>query len=188
MQQLLSQKSNLKRFLNDEQAERISRTFIGLYNLDPEEEKRRTKDEDEIDLDQVFKNVKEKPNNYVLKPQREGGGNNIYNEKIPAFLEKLEKENGLSSWILMDRIFPPSSEQIFFRDGKTKRAEAISELGIFSVFLGETSCVKDQNTPRKILLNEYAGYLLRTKSISENEGGVNQGSSAIDSICLNLNL
>ncbi|KAL8705121.1 MAG: hypothetical protein Q9201_001766, partial [Fulgogasparrea decipioides] len=46
--------------------------------------------------------------NYVLKPQREGGGNNIYGSKIPAFLDSLgDDQRKWRSHILMELIKPP---------------------------------------------------------------------------------
>ena len=44
------------------------------------------------------------PDLFVLKPQREGGGNNLYGEEI---LEKLRQRKGLAAYILMQRIRPP---------------------------------------------------------------------------------
>lgn len=44
------------------------------------------------------------PEAYVLKPQREGGGNNLYGEQL---LEKLRSRQGLAAFILMQRIRPP---------------------------------------------------------------------------------
>jgi len=49
----------------------------------------------------------------------------------------------------------------------------ISELGIYSVFLSDAN--------GKILLDEEAGHLLRTKLATTNEGGVAAGASALDS-------
>jgi glutathione synthase len=44
------------------------------------------------------------PDKYVLKPQREGGGNNLYGE---ALKQKLQEGEGLAAYILMQRLFPP---------------------------------------------------------------------------------
>ena len=40
----------------------------------------------------------------MLKPQREGGGNNLYGE---AAREKVAARTGLAAYILMQRIQPP---------------------------------------------------------------------------------
>lgn len=44
------------------------------------------------------------PDRFVLKPQREGGGNNLYGEALKA---KLQEGQGLAAYILMQRLFPP---------------------------------------------------------------------------------
>ena len=48
----------------------------------------------------------------------------------------------------------------------------VSELGIFGVFLAEDE---------KILSNEFAGHLMRTKQTFNNEGGVSAGYAGLDS-------
>jgi len=42
----------------------------------------------------------------VLKPQREGGGNNVYKDDIPAFLATLLRKER-EAWIAMELIVPP---------------------------------------------------------------------------------
>ncbi len=50
--------------------------FTGLYSLDADE-----------NGDDAVKMALENPEKYVLKPQREGGGNNVYGSDIPRVLE-----------------------------------------------------------------------------------------------------
>jgi len=75
---------------------------------------------------------------YVLKPQREGGGNNIYGADIPAALlgmTELER----SAWVLMERIFPPISKGYMVRPGGPvipEIVDLVSELGIFGAIIG----------------------------------------------------
>jgi len=45
-----------------------------------------------------------RPDDFVLKPQREGGGNNLYGEKLQ---QRLRNQKGLAAYILMQRIRPP---------------------------------------------------------------------------------
>lgn len=47
------------------------------------------------------------PEKYVLKPQREGGGNNVYGEEIREAVTAMRHSEERSAWILMDRILPP---------------------------------------------------------------------------------
>jgi len=44
------------------------------------------------------------PEDFVLKPQREGGGNNLYGEQLQ---QRLGQRTGLAAYILMQRIRPP---------------------------------------------------------------------------------
>lgn len=44
------------------------------------------------------------PDDFVLKPQREGGGNNLYGAELAA---RLAQREGLAAFILMQRIRPP---------------------------------------------------------------------------------
>ncbi|KAL8718443.1 MAG: hypothetical protein Q9225_004427, partial [Loekoesia sp. 1 TL-2023] len=59
--------------------------------------------------------------NYVLKPQREGGGNNIYGTKIPSFLISLgDDKRRWRGHILMELIKPPTLRNTIFRNGQTQ--------------------------------------------------------------------
>ncbi|KAG6364546.1 hypothetical protein INS49_006147 [Diaporthe citri] len=113
---------------------------------------------------------------YVLKPQREGGGNNCYRAAIPPFLKGLPEAHW-KSYILMELITPPPVSNIILRNGKLEQGGVICELGIYG------SCVWDQGTG-KILHNEEAGYLLRTKGDQSEEGGVAAGFGCMDSCSL----
>ena len=95
-----------------------------------------------------------------MKPQREGGGNNIYNEgtillpsppclpHLPLLSSFTNQENldlkkaletmtpeQLSAHILMDRIRPPAISTHVLRDGKLGTMNAVYELGIYGGFL-----------------------------------------------------
>ena len=56
-----------------------------------------------------------RPEGYVLKPQREGGGNNFYGEELAGRLREAEPAlSDLSDLILMQRIMPPIQVQFKF--------------------------------------------------------------------------
>lgn len=77
IQQALAKPGILKRFLdNDEKIEAVKEIFTGLYSLDANEEG-----------EEAVKRALKNPEKYVLKPQREGGGNNIYGQDIPSALK-----------------------------------------------------------------------------------------------------
>ncbi|KAK9370130.1 glutathione synthase [Lipomyces kononenkoae] len=118
------------------------------------------------------------PEKYVLKPQREGGGNNVYREKIPGYLRELNDETLWRGYILMELIEPPQDVQnAIIRAGKVRKGNVISELGVFG-------CVLWDITTHEIKQNFEAGWLLRTKFADSEEGGVAAGFGSIDSVLL----
>ncbi|KAG1858780.1 glutathione synthase [Suillus subalutaceus] len=123
----------------------------------------------------------------VLKPQREGGGNNVYREAIPTFLDALPAEER-EAWIAMEMIETPRGVSGYLvraspsssgtdnasTEKKVVRAEVISELGFFGYALfGEGEVVERE-----------VGWLVRTKGTESNEGGVAAGFSVLDSVVL----
>jgi hypothetical protein len=115
------------------------------------------------------------PENYVLKPQRDGGGHNIYKSDIPEFLNSI-REDEYKSYTLMELIPTASQRNAIIREGRVIEGEVISELGVYGTILSDT----DGN----IEMNEEAGYLLRSKVKGVDEGGVAAGFGCLDSVCL----
>jgi len=167
VQQELAKEGILEKFLGDKaQMDSVRDIFTGLYSLD----------NDEIG-DRNFQKALENPDKYVLKPQREGGGNNVYGADIKPFLEKIKNSDERCAYILMDRISPPILKNYMVRPGSNEaiKADCISELGIFGYVIG---------TKNKILENKQVGHMLRTKLSHVNEGGVAAGLGALDSVYL----
>ncbi|PWZ34337.1 hypothetical protein Zm00014a_025173 [Zea mays] len=163
IQQELAKPNVLERFLkSEEEIEKVRKCFAGLWSLDDED---------------IIKTAVEKPELFVLKPQREGGGNNIYGLDLRETLVRLQKEGGdaLAAYILMQRIFPKASPAYLVRGGVCHEGLAISELGIYGAYLRN----KD-----KVVINEQCGYLMRTKVSSSDEGGVAAGFAVLDSLYL----
>lgn len=167
VQQALAKPGILKRFLSDdEKIDRVQDIFTGLYSLDKDE-----------GGDEAVEMVLKSPEGYVMKPQREGGGNNIYGSDIPPVLTKMT-ETERSAYIIMERISPPISRSYMIRPGGVfppEIVDMVSELGIFGAIIG---------TKDKILYNHQCGHMLRTKLSSANEGGVAAGLGALDSVFL----
>lgn len=129
------------------------------------------------------------PEHYVVKPQREGGGNNLFGADVAAALQCVQSSPGqqhqqnasmtqeeLAGYILMERVFPRAEPAVFLRNGKTIEVPAaISELGVYSVLLSRG----DGSSPP--LLSAAAGHLLRTKAVGSDEGGVAAGYAVLDS-------
>lgn len=121
---------------------------------------------------------------YVLKPQREGGGNNVYRKDIPTFLSSIAKTQW-PAYILMEMIEPPAMSNVVLRNGELHKGGVISELGIYGCCLWQSKIEAGEHIGvTKILQNFQAGYLLRTKGDQSQEGGVAAGYGAIDSVCL----
>ena len=147
----------MERFLAPEPAALLRACFAGLWALDGD------------GADATVAMALADPQAFVLKPQREGGGNNLYGDELEA---RLRSGEGLGAFILMRRIRPPCSPALFMRTGRAAPAAALGELGVYSVYLrsGET-----------VLLNAPAGHLLRTKTADSDEGGVAAGFAVLDS-------
>lgn len=164
---------HLKRFLpDDEVASKVLATFAPIYPLDDSEAGQEAA---KLALDPAS------AVRYVLKPQREGGGNNIYRKAIPPFLEKLPKTHW-PAYILMEMIEPPPLKNAILRNGELQRGGVIGELGVYGVCLWRNG--SSGNDAGEVLHNWEAGYLLRTKGDQSEEGGVAAGFGAVDSCCL----
>ncbi|OTB20637.1 hypothetical protein K445DRAFT_50775 [Daldinia sp. EC12] len=161
-----SNPSVLSRYLSKNSASisDLANTFTNIYPLDDTEAGLKAR---KIAVDP------ELCKGYVLKPQREGGGNNIYRSAIPPFLKSVP-ESHWPSYILMELITPPPVRNTILRNGKLEQGGVICELGIYG------TCIWDQQS-KVILHNERAGYLLRTKGDQSEEGGVAAGFGCMDS-------
>lgn len=165
IQQLLTNSKNLSKFLSESECHEISDTFCKIYPLD-----------NSVEGEHAKKLAFERPEEFVLKPQREGGGNNIYKEDIPTFLKKLPEEDW-EAYILMELIHPKTHSNIILRNGELIKNGIVSELGVFGSYLFNEKT-------GQILDNETSGHLLRSKISSSNEGGVAAGYGCVDSLYL----
>ncbi|KAF2203700.1 glutathione synthase [Delitschia confertaspora ATCC 74209] len=164
---------HLKRFLPDEErASQVLATFAPIYPLDQSEAGLEARD---------LATNPESAVRYVLKPQREGGGNNIYRKSIPEFLKKLPQSHW-PAYILMEMIEPPPARNAILRNGEVQKGGVICELGVYGVCLWRNG--SKEGDKGEILENWEAGYLLRTKGDQSEEGGVAAGFGAVDSCCL----
>ena len=121
----------------------------------------------------------------VLKPQREGGGNNVYKDSISPFLDTLP-DSEREAWIAMRLIHPPPAlGNYLVRSGSGEegagRRDVISELGIFGWALWS---VDGAGTGAQVKEEREVGWLVRTKGKESNEGGVAAGFSVLDSVML----
>ncbi len=189
IQAALCKPNILERYLSIDEAALVKKCFASQYSLGDEEVRVLARD--------AIQQAKADGSRWVLKPQREGGGNNYYNANLSVFLQEHEGKPELSGmpcphsalkaltdamwvwvltgYVLMQRIFPRQAQTLFYRQGKGLLSPSISELGIYGAYLG---------TPSSVVLNEYSGYLLRTKAEGVDEGGVATGYSVLNSVAL----
>jgi glutathione synthase len=171
--------TDLERFVPDtEKRNLIQKTFSPIYPMDQSAAGLKAR---EIALNP------ETAKKHVLKPQREGGGNNVYRAKIPSFLQEIG-EDKWPAYILMEMIETPPAQNAIFRNGEVQRGGVICELGIYGVCLWRNpkfdSQTSGSNGQGEVVVNREAGYLLRTKGDQSEEGGVAAGFGAVDSVCL----
>ncbi|KAM6924711.1 glutathione synthetase [Xenentodon cancila] len=163
VQQVLAKPGVLEKFFPDqpEAVKQIRATFAGLYTLDMGPEG-----------DKTVASALAAPDRFVLKPQREGGGNNIYGSQICQVLEAVKGSTERTAYILMDKINPtPEQNYLLRRDARLTISSCLSELGVFGAYVRRGG---------DMLLNECVGHLLRTKSSEDSDGGVAAGVAVLD--------
>ncbi|XP_068696198.1 glutathione synthetase-like [Montipora foliosa] len=164
VQQVLASPGVLERFISDEEAvNKIRSTFTGLYTLDEGPEG-----------DKAVQMAMEEPDRFVLKPQLEGGGHNVFGEDIVKTLTGTADVKERSKFILMDKIQPPVAKNYIVRAELPQPvlADVVSEIGFFGILISRGD---------EILVNREVGHLMRTKSIDHQDGGVCSGRANLDS-------
>lgn len=173
-QQTLNNQQELERFLTTKDAERLMKVYCKIWPIDADSS-----------IGQEGYNMGlTHPNNLVLKPQREGGGHNIFGQDIKPFLEGLKDKDKRAQYILMEHINSPSEKNwLLLHDDDDEDStklnnhnQLISELGIFGAILGENNS--------HIRSNKSGGYLIRSKKFGVNEGGVASGYAGLSSLML----
>lgn len=160
VQQVLAVPGRLEKYVDSETANEMRSSFAGLYPLD-----------DSTEGLAAYKFALSNYEDLVMKPQREGGGHNIYGEDILDALKKLSPTER-NAYILMDLIKSPPLDNLMVREGKIITGEVVSELGIYGTYIADGG---------KEILNHTGGHLLRTKATTTREGGVAAGFAVIDS-------
>lgn len=161
VQQALAHPGAVERFVGSRTAAKLRTCFAGLWGLGPGEE----------DEAKIIEMACKDPEAYVLKPQREGGGNNFYGKDVAIKLKELSSEER-GAYILMQRILPKLQTSVMMRAGSVQVMPGLSEFGFYSVYLGDG---------RRSYLSAHAGHLVRTKADGVDEGGVAAGYAVISS-------
>lgn len=163
IQQVLAKPGMVEQFISPQDAARVRETFVGMYELD-----------ETIDEKPLYQVASESPGQYVLKPQREGGGNNFYDNEMVSRLKSMSEQER-KAYILMERIQSPAERSILVVDRVAEETDTVSEVGRYA------ACFHDGE---KIRFNRDIGYLVRTKAADQNEGGVCAGYACLNSLCL----
>ena len=190
VQQVLANASVLQKYLSPAAAEQLMTLFAGIWPLE----------EDDDATKSIIAKAIANPDAYVLKPQREGGGNNHWGDELVKTLKEATVDER-AAYILMARIRAEPSLQALMKMGKVHNGPCLSELGIYGVILSDGSeksgvdaaaVVKNGQTESEAddtatpngavpIINYFAGHLLRTKLEGMNEGGVAAGFSCLNS-------
>lgn len=173
IQQVLASEEGkqLKQFCNgEEEFEEVRNIFAGLWGFSGDE------NEDKKIIDMALAN----PGKFVFKPQREGGGNNLYGNDLVNALKTMGGEER-ACYILMERIFPPEFTQTLVKGGEVVYdGDCVCELGIFGVSL---RCF--DNDENLLPTERRKGFIVRAKMAKTDEGGVAAGYAFLSSPILN---
>ena len=146
----------------------ILRFFGGIYYI---------RDMNDEAKKELFSKIKSDPTKYILKPMREGGGNNIYGDKLTQLIPEEGNEPGdlLKISVIVDKIDSAVHESIVLRNEKISVQNSISEFSIYGIVLSNENI---------FILNKSSSFLVRTKNKDEIEGGIMEGAGAVDLPCL----
>ena len=162
---------------SDETTATLKNLFKGLWSLED-------LNKEGAEVNAVVEKALQNPEEFVLKPQKEGGGNNFFDAELRENLLRAKAEIGsqesiLSTYLIMERIHPPMIDTLMLRNGEVTKHRSLSEFGFFSAVFTRNAPV-DQTPQKETIANEILGTLMRTKASHHNEGGVNAGFSVID--------
>jgi glutathione synthase len=170
IQLVLSRQSVLERFASATVAERLARTCVAFSKLD--EPMLAAGGPQRLGREAAL----HAPDDWVLKPHREGGGNNFFGEQMMSQLQSMSQADA-AAYILMEKIRQPVFESVRLVEGQAIPCRCVTELGFFSTAYFDAGAAQ----PR--FLNT-EGYLLRTKDESTDEGLVLGGFSFLDTVRL----
>ncbi|XP_033113842.1 glutathione synthetase-like isoform X2 [Anneissia japonica] len=111
---------------------------------------------------------------FVLKPNREAGGNNLFGNEIFKKLTEFKDSPERTKYILMEKIVPVKVKGYLVKQLKpaVTLQELSYELGIFGAVVGNNN---------GIVHNRQIGHLLRTKPAEANEGSLLAETAVMDS-------
>ncbi|MGE0494397.1 MAG: hypothetical protein AB7S38_34615 [Vulcanimicrobiota bacterium] len=161
----LARRELLEQFVSPEVADRLLKSMVGFANLGQEIEWHGQKaPARELAL--------ANPDAWVLKPHREGGGNNYFGDQMVAKLGSIT-EREAEAFILMEKIVQDPFRSVRLVNHEPVPCECFTEMGFFGL-------AYYPDVEREPVFNQARGYLLRTKDTSMDEGLVLGGFSFLD--------
>ncbi|CAD7954197.1 unnamed protein product [Amoebophrya sp. A25] len=203
-------------------ARRILDVTATQYDLEEQIETCLSPDADGERARALIGSVYANPEKWLLKPQREGGGNNLFGQDMLDYIksrgaaassvsetENAKQNGGAEShaattttcpttndenyYILMKKIETiPEPNVLFLTDeGASFKADAVTEVGLFSVFFRDPEDIKLEEDSTNSLnkkhfvppqgeINEMVGIFQRAKRSSSDEGGICAGHGFLD--------
>ena len=146
----------------------ILRFFGDIYNI---------RDMPVNEIKELFNKIKNEPEKYILKPMKEGGGNNITADKLKELIpdEDSEISDLIKNSVIVKKIESYEHEGLILKNEKINLQNSISEYSIYGIVLTEND---------NFIMNKSVSFLLRTKDKDNVEGGIIEGAGAIDIPCL----
>ena len=163
IQQKLCEPGVVEKYIKDPSiVKRIRATFAEQIPLDGSD-----KAQEAIAL------VRKNPKLYVLKPNKEGGGNNFFDNDILPVIKSMENTEEMKNYILMQRLNPPDLPICLIHPSRnTHLTNGNSELGVFGYYV---------KVDGQVEMNLEGGHVLRSKDQKDNECGVSSGIGYVDS-------
>ncbi len=156
VQQELTNPEALQLFLNSQQIQKLKKCYVALRKWGKD----------------IAQQVLQNPDGYVLKPQREGGGNNFFGQEIVKAVSSFSQKE-LEAHIVMEYIPAQRHDARLLVNESLTCEKCVTEVGIYGGAVWQDG---------KIQKNTNLGYLARTKLASENEGGVCAGYACLNSL------
>ncbi len=159
VQQVLADRQALQEFVDAPEAQALLETMVILSSVDGPLHGKTAR---QVAL--------EHPDDWVLKPSREGGGNNYFGADMVEHLKQLSPQQA-QAFVLMEAIKQEPFRGIRLVDEKVIDSLCVTELGYFTYALFEDD---------DLVFEDVEGYLLRTKDVNNHEGLVLGGYSYLD--------
>lgn len=96
---------------HQESIDKLGNIFEGMWSLE------HIMNPEAKEVHEVVQKAIEKPGDYILKPQREGGGNNLYDDELKKVLTTWDKKD-IAQFLIMEKIRAPKIKHYMLRAGR----------------------------------------------------------------------